>query len=313
MSNVPNLTFVGTGSLPPGFEAQGHRGARGLLPENTLPAFEAALDLGVTTLELDLHYTSDGVVVVWHDPLLDKAKCRLADVSDSEAPDPRNPLRRIFISQQELAVIQAYQCDLNPEPERFPEQQPLAMPLAGNDYRITTLAELFDFVDRYAASEIKTAAQRANAAAVQFNMETKRAPDNPEYIDDDFNGADAGPFELAVLELVRARGLTDRVIIQSFDHRSLRAIRAVDSEIRLAALTRAGEAKLKVYSAYGFDIWSPTYRDLSAELVAAAQNEGLAVIPYTVNDPAEMARLIAWGVDGLISDRPDLLLHLPPG
>jgi glycerophosphoryl diester phosphodiesterase len=303
--------FVGTGGLPAGFDAQGHRGARGLRPENTLPAFELALDLGVTTLELDLHYTSDGQVVVWHDPILDPAKCRLPEDTSVEAPDPRNPLRRIFISQQPLAVLQAYRCDLNPEPNRFPEQQTVAMPLAGGDYRIVTLAELFDFVDRYAASDLKSDAQRANAAAVQFNIETKRVPDNPEYIDDGFGGSEAGPFELAILDLVRARNLTERVIIQSFDHRSLRAIRTVDGDIRLAALTWSDETpKLKVYAAYGFDVWSPSQRTLTKELIAAAHDEGLAVIPYTVNDPADMARLIGWGVDGLISDRPDLLLSL---
>ena len=304
------IAFIGTAALPAGFDAQGHRGARGLRPENTLPAFETALDLGVTTLELDLHFTSDGVVVVWHDPILDKAKCRLPDDAGADVPDPRNPLRRIFISQQPLSVIQAYRCDLNPEPDRFPEQQSSTMPLAGDDYRIITLAELFDFVERYAASDLKSDAQRANAAAVQFNIETKREAAHPEYIADGFTGADAGPFELAILDLVRARGLTERVIIQSFDHRSLRAIRAIDGDIRLAALTIGGEAKLKVYAAYGFDVWSPTQRDLSAELVAAAQEEGLAVIPYTVNEPADMVRLIDWGVDGMISDRPDLLLTL---
>ncbi|MCB0031622.1 MAG: hypothetical protein KDE28_27110, partial [Anaerolineales bacterium] len=76
-STVEGLAFIGTGSLPAGFDAQGHRGARGLLPENTLPAFEAALDLGATTLELDMHFTADGEVVIWHDPIIDKSKCRL--------------------------------------------------------------------------------------------------------------------------------------------------------------------------------------------------------------------------------------------
>ena len=114
---------MGMKQLPQGFDAQGHRGARGLHPENTLPAFEAALDLGVTTLEFDLHFTQDGEVVVWHDPIIEKEKCRLlADTDLADMPDPRNPLRRIFISQQPLAVVQAYQCDQNPDNGRFPQQ-----------------------------------------------------------------------------------------------------------------------------------------------------------------------------------------------
>ena len=310
-SDATSFAFVGAGNLPPDFDAEGHRGARGLLPENTLPAFETALDLGVTTLELDLHFTQDGEVVVWHDPILDDTKCRLpATPADPEAPDPRNPLRRIFISQQPLSVVQSYRCDLNPDSERFPQQTAVSTQLAGDDYRIITLHELFDFVEQYANSELKTEVQRNNATTVQFNIETKREPDHPEYIDDGFNGGDAGPFELAILEIVHGRSLTERVIIQSFDHRSLRTIRDLDSEIRLAALTTGGEAKLDVYAAYKFNIWSPNQRDVTAELVAKAHEEGLLVIPWTVNEVEDMQRLIEWGVDGLISDYPDRLLKV---
>lgn len=303
--------YLGREQLPSGFDAAGHRGARGLLPENTLPAFETALDLGMTTLELDLHFTQDGHVVVWHDPIIDDTKCRLPDdVVDTDIPNPRNPLRRIFISQQPLSVVQSYQCDLNPDNGRFPNQTAYTMPLAANDYRIITLIELFDFVDAYANSEQKTAAQRENAANVQFNMETKRVPDSPENIDDGFTGGEAGPFELAILDIVNGRSLTERVIIQSFDHRSLRAIRELDSNIRLSALTR-DEAKLAVYAAYKFDIWSPNYQTLTQALIQTAHDEGLQVIPWTVNDPDEMQRLIEWGVDGMITDFPDRLLTLP--
>lgn len=310
-SDMTTFTFVGTGNLPPGFDAEGHRGTRGLRPENTLPAFETALDLGVTTLELDLHFTQDGEVVVWHDPIIDDTKCRLPDdPPDPETPDPRNPLRRIFISQQPLSVVQSYRCDLNPDSERFPEQTAVSTPLAGNDYRIITLNELFDFVEQYANSELKTEAQRSNAATVQFNIETKREANHPEYIDDGFTGGEAGPFELAILAILNGRSLTPRVIIQSFDHRSLRAIRELDSEIRLAALTTGGEAKLDVYAAYKFNIWSPNQRDVTAELINKAHDEGLLVIPWTVNEAADMQRLLDWSVDGMITDYPDRLLRV---
>jgi glycerophosphoryl diester phosphodiesterase len=308
-SDITPLGFIGMGNLPPGFDAQGHRGARGLLPENTLPAFEAALDLGATTLEMDLHFTQDGEVVVWHDPLIDDSKCRLpVSPTNPDAPDPRNPLRRVFISQQPLSVVQSYRCDLNADADRFPTQTAHTMPLAGDDYRIITLNELFDFVAQYATSELKTEAQRSNAANVQFNIETKREADNPEYIDDGFTGGEAGPFELAILEIVNGRSLTPRIIIQSFDHRSLRAIRELNSEIRLAALTTGGEAKLDVYAAYKFNIWSPNQRDVTAELITKAREEGLQVIPWTVNETEDMQRLIDWGVDGIITDYPDRLL-----
>ncbi|MFT7584927.1 MAG: glycerophosphoryl diester phosphodiesterase [Cellvibrionaceae bacterium] len=305
------FSYRGMGGLPNGFDAQGHRGARGLLPENTLPAFEAALDLGVTTLELDLHYTQDGELVIWHDPVIGKDKCRLPDGAKvgEEVPDPKNPLRKILISQQPLAVLENYQCDLNPDANAFPKQQVLDMPLAGTDYGIATLDELFDFVAAYAQSAEKTDLQKANAAVVEFNIETKRKVDHPEYIDDGFTGGEAGPFELAILEIIAKYGFEHRVVIQSFDHRSLQVIREIDSDIRLAALTTGGEAKVKVYNGYKFDIWSPRARDLTPELLEEAQGLGLKVIPWTVNDVAEMERLIEMGVDGLISDRPDLLLQ----
>ncbi|MCB0036636.1 MAG: hypothetical protein KDE51_21535 [Anaerolineales bacterium] len=311
IENPPSkIDYIGTAALPPHFDAQGHRGARGLLPENTLPAFEAALDYGVTTLELDLHYTQDGHVVLWHDPIIDKAKCRLPEETTAAVPDPRNPLRRIFISQQSLETIQSYQCDQNPDSGRFPDQQALTMPLAGSDYRIVTLGELFDFVDNYVKSVDKSAEQVENAAAVHFNIETKRNPDHPEYIGDGFTGGEAGPFELAILEEVNTRGLTARVTIQSFDHRSLRTIREIDESIRLAALTTGGEAKVKVYYGYQFDIWSPNYNDLTLGLIEEAHELGLQVIPWTVNEPALMRALLDMGVDGIISDRPDILLTL---
>ncbi|MCA9999160.1 MAG: hypothetical protein KDE56_25525 [Anaerolineales bacterium] len=303
------FSYRGTNGLPDGFDVQGHRGARGLLPENTLPAFEAALDLGVTTLELDLHFTQDQQLVIWHDPIIGKEKCRLPEGLGDEIPDPRNPLRRILISQQPLGVMQSYQCDLNPDANSFPQQEARAMPLAGNDYHIATLRELFDFVIAYSQAEAKSDLQRQNAAIVGFNIETKRSPDNPEYINDGFTGGEAGPFELALLALVAEYGWADRVVVQSFDHRSLRTIRKVDDEIRLAALTTGGEAKVKVYNGYGFNIWSPRARDLTPELLAEAQGLGLRVIPWTVNDVDEMERLIEMGVNGLISDRPDLLLQ----
>ncbi len=300
--------FIGTANLPDNFDAQGHRGARGLLPENTLPAFEAALDLGVTTLELDLHFTQDGQVVIWHDPIIDKAKCFLP--AGSNAPDPKNPLRRILISQQPLAAVQAYQCDKNPDSERFPDQAAEALLLAGADFQIVTLGELFEFVQAYAASSEKSAEQRSNASTINFNIETKRNPDHPEYIGDDFTGGSAGAFELAILDIVRDYALSERVVIQSFDHRSLRVIREIDPDIRLAALTTQDEAKIKVYNGYKFDIWSPNYNDVTQARIAEAHELGLLVIPWTVNDSADMTRLIEWGVDGLISDRPDLLLGL---
>ena len=300
-------------SLPTGFDAQGHRGARGLKPENTRPAFETALDLGVTTLELDLHYTSDGVVVIWHDDEIEKDKCGLADGIDIDVPDPDGLVKwgeGLFISQLTHAQIQTFRCDRNPDSGQFPDQNNGPTPLAGDDYGLVSLEDLFAFVVEYAQSEQKSEAQRTNAAQVMFNIETKRKPDTPKAINDNFDGQNPGPFELEILRLVEQFELEDRVVIQSFDHRSLWAIRSVNNTIRLAALTSGGNADLVGFAEKGANIWSPKASTLTPALISKAHKLDLLVIPWTVNDADEMRNLIEMGVDGIISDRPDVLLGL---
>ncbi len=301
-----------TAALPPGFDVQGHRGARGLQPENTLPAFETALDLGVSTLELDLHLTADGEVVIWHDEAIGRDKCGLSDMAAPPLPpDPDNrsaAADTLYLSRLAFADLQRYRCDRNPEPGRFPDQRATPTTLAGDNYQIVRLADLFAFVERYADSDAKSAAQRANAAAVNFNIETKRKLDDPAAIGDDFDGVNPGRFEQEIARVVTAAGLTKRVIVQSFDHRSLWAMHTLLPDVRLAALT-TGPAALPEFAERGAVIWSPNYTTLSAAQLDEAHALGLAVIPWTVNDPVDMQRLIAMGVDGLITDRPDRLLE----
>lgn len=285
-----------------GFDWQGHRGARGLRPENTLPGFEVALDLGVNTLELDLHLSADDQVVIWHDPAIEADKC------GDEAASAR--LRELTADR-----LRQLDCSGNPDPDRFPDQQPAAGALAGDDYGILALGELFEFVDLYTRSEEKTDVQRANAAKVRFNVETKRRPDDPSAIGDGFDGTRAGLFEQALVEAVLAAGMIDRVTVQSFDHRSLWAVKLDHPEITLAALTRRSDNidddVLKNLAEQGADVWSPDYRSLTADTVEAAHQAGLSVIPWTVNERSEMYDLIEKGVDGLITDRPDLRPESP--
>lgn len=293
------------------FDVQGHRGARGLRPENTLPAFEAALDLGVTTLELDLHYTADRQIVVWHDPVVEPDKCGLAEGAPAAIPDPDDPATQPDRAIAALTAEQLgwFECDRNPDEGAFPDQRAEPAELAGYDYRVVTLAELLEFVRSYAESELKTASQRENAERVGFNVETKRRPDDPSTIGDGFDGGNAGPFELALLDLADRFELNDRVTVQSFDPRSLRAVHAIDPNIRLASLTFSTSTDLADLVSDGATVWSPRASTLTAQRIADAHSIGLEVIPWTVNDPAEMDELISWGVDGIITDRPDLLLE----
>ena len=308
-----NMNESEASRLPAAFDVQGHRGARGLMPENTMPAFETALDLGVTTLEMDLHFTADQVVVVWHDAKVDKEKCGLDPSSTVETRDPDSLVNwgsELMISQLTLAQVQAYRCDRNPDQSRFPDQKNGPTAMARDDYRIVTLAELFDFVAKYSESEQKSSYQRENASRVLFNIETKRDVDSPKTINDGFDGQNPGPFELEILRLVDEYDLQDRVTIQSFDHRSLWAIRSVNEEISLAALTSGGVPNPPGYAKQGANIWSPRYKDVSPAMISKSHKSGLLVIPWTVNEEDDMHDLIQQDVDGIISDRPDILLDL---
>lgn len=298
--------------LPTDFDVQGHRGARGLKPENTLPSFEIALDLGVTTLELDLHFTSDEVVVIWHDDHIDSDLCRLDADSTVEAPDPDSGLFQgdnLMISNLTWEQIQAYRCDRNPDEVRFPEQDNAPTQLAGDDYHIPSLEELFIFVEQYAESDEKTEVQRQNAATVHFNIETKRKSD-PDAIGDDFDGINAGTFELAILDIIANYEFEERVTIQSFDHRSIWAVHSENENISLAALTSNSIPDFDELVERGASIWSPNFRDLTPTLLQDAQDTGLLVIPWTINDVDVMLQWIELGVDGIITDRPDILLSL---
>jgi glycerophosphoryl diester phosphodiesterase len=308
---VSPTTVVDDGlpTIPDGFDVEGHRGARGLKPENTLPAFETALDLGVTTLEFDLHFSADGEIVVWHDPVIDPDKCGLKQDAPAGIPDPDaadTPEDTLAIRSLTVEELEWFQCNRNPDTVAFPDQDPAPTTLAGDEYGIMSLNDLFDFVDRYAGSDSKTEQQRNGAAVVQFNMETKRDRGNPSTIGDGFDGETVGPFEQRILELIDERGLGDRVIIQSFDVRSLQAIDVADPEIRLAVLTAIGNAALPAFVADRTVIWSPRASTVDAASIAGAHEAGHTVIPWTVSDPEEIARLVAAGVDGLITDRPDL-------
>jgi len=284
------------------FDIQGHRGARGLKPENTLPAFETALDLGVTTLELDLQRSADGELVIWHEPDIPGAKCTYT--ADGDAPSPPR------ISRMTLAQVQAYRCDKNPERGKFPKQDADPTPLAGDNYQIITLAQLLDFVDTYADSPEKTDEQRQSARSVQFNMETKRKSDDPDAIGDNWDGTGPGDFEREIVQMVEDRGLVERVIVQSFVHESLWAVQELNPDIRLAALTSRGRPDPAAYAEKGATIWSPSTSGITPGLLTQAHDAGLLVIPWTPNSTPAMQQLIDLGVDGIITDRPDLLVEL---
>jgi glycerophosphoryl diester phosphodiesterase len=297
---------------PEDFDVQGHRGARGLKPENTLPSFEAALDLEVDTLEMDLHLSQNDQIVVWHDPYVYASKCaparggktplQLGATTEEERAD------RAMVRRMPTGHLGQFRCDKNPAPDRFGDQNNEASALAGDDYRIVTLEKVFAFVDQYAQSPDKSESQRQNARNVRFNLETKRKLDHPEYIGDGFDGSGPATFERELVDVIRDHELIERVTVQSFAPESLWAVAELEPELRLAVLEKARQAPLSTYADKGASVWSPKASLVDADAVAEARQAGLQVKPWTVNEPAEMRRLIALGVDGIITDRPDVLI-----
>lgn len=285
------------------FDLQGHRGARGLRPENTLAAFSYALATGVTTLETDLAVTKDGMLVLSHDPHLNPDLVRGPDGKWLPAKGP--PIRDLTL--QELRRYDVGRA--NPESayaRQFPQQR------AEDGERFPTLAELFALV-------------KAASRPARFNLETKIAPDGS------FATVDPEAFAALVVDAIRKAGLERETTIQSFDWRTLVAAKKRAPEIATVCLTmetetndtvrRRGDAPSpwlagfdlrtvdgslpRLVKAAGCATWSPHFRNVTAGAVGEAHALGLAVLPWTVNDEGDMARLIGLGVDGLITDYPD--------
>jgi glycerophosphoryl diester phosphodiesterase len=287
------------------FDLQGHRGARGLAPENTLAGFRKALEIGVSTLELDLAMTRDGVLVVSHDPTLNPDVVRGPDGRWLAAPGPA-------INTLPLAEVKRYDVGrLNPG-SRYAQQLPQQVAVDGE--RIPTLAEVVSLA-------------KSSGKNVRFNVETKLRPDRP---------AEAPPpdvFAKAVVDFWRSEQIESIAAVQSFDWRTLVEIKRLAPEIRTVCLTiqqesfdnvqkgrrgpspwtagldvdALGGSVPRLVERAGCAVWSPFHREVTADTVREAGALGLEVIPWTVNERADMIRLIDAGVHGMITDYPDRL------
>ena len=269
------------------FDVQGHRGARGLLPENSVAGFLHAVDLGVTTLEIDVVIAGDSTVVVSHEPWMLETIC--SDQDGMPITDGRS--HNIF--QMSYESVAEYDCGIRGHPD-FPRQQeqPAIKP------RLTDVIE---------AVESHTTQQEI--APVRYNIEIKSRPE--------WDGTFTPPppvFARLVHHALVANGVLDRVTIQSFDMRSLQAARTIDTTWRLALLVSTNANLPSLLDQLGFtpQVFSPNYRLVDASLVEATHDRGMLLIPWTVNELSDMVRLKALGVDGLITDYPDLAQAIDP-
>jgi glycerophosphoryl diester phosphodiesterase len=289
-------------------DIQGHRGARGLMPENTLPGFARALELGVTTLELDCGITKDGVVVVSHDPALNPDITRDAHGRWLEKAGPAI----WHLTYDELSRYDVGR--LKPGSEyarRFPKQQ------AVDHTSIPRLADLFSLV------------RRSGNDRVGFNIETKISPLRPD------ETARPAAFVRELLAVIGTAGMEARATVQSFDWRTLDLVQQTAPRIPTVYLTaqqgstdniqadssaspwtapyhvsRYGGSIPRMIKAAGGAVWSPSHTELTREALREAQSLRLKVVTWTVNEGTDMRRMMEWGVDGIISDYPDALLKI---
>ncbi len=283
-------------------DLHGHRGARGLLPENTLPAFAKAIELGVDILELDTVMTADDVVVVMHDRSLKP------DLARKDGGWIAEPVLVRALTRRQLDAFDVGRLDpAGRTASRFPDQVPV------DGTRVPSLSEVFAL------------AREKGPATLRFNIETKLSPLAPD------ETPDPDSFAKALVAEIRKAGMAERSIVQSFDWRTLLAVQKLAPEIKTAYLTAAqnwldnleagrdgaspwlagadiddhGGSAPRIVKALGGAIWSPYHREVTEETVKEAHALGLEVHPWTVNKEADIRRLLDLGVDGIISDYPD--------
>jgi len=306
------VTFVAA-EAPPDFDLQAHRGGRDRRPENTLAAFRYAIELGVTTLELDTAVTKDRVIVVSHDPRLNP------NLTKNSGGKFISGTEREFIKNLTLAELKTYNVgELKPATSYYyKHREQLSVP----GQRIPALAEVFQLCLESGAEEVR------------FNIEIKTYPPFPEFT------VGVEEFVNLLLAVIGEYKMEQRVTIQSFDWRTLKLVQQKAPGIAIACLTAGGlnmegrsynlqpgrsgaspwlagldyddfSGIAPLVKSFGGDIVSPNYREISEKDVEEAHRLDLKIIPWTVNDEVYMKRLIEWGVDGIITDKPDLLKKL---
>lgn len=268
------------------FDLQGHRGARGLMPENTIPAFLKALDLGVDTIELDLVVTADNRLLVSHEPWFS----HLITTKPDGSPVSEDEEKSLNIYRMEFEETSQYDVGLRGN-RNFPKQQPMeaVKPLFSDAVRA---------IEEYASER--------NLPKPAYNIETKSVPEQ-------YGVMVPQPQEFAsilhqeLLELNREFELLNRVIVQSFDPQTLIEFKKLNDGVKLAMLVSDERPMQEYINRLGFtpDIWSPGYRLVTPQSITEAEEKGMQVIPWTVNTVDEIRQLLELGVHGIITDYPD--------
>lgn len=276
------IVHVSQGQYIPKFDVQGHRGARGLRPENSIPAFLAALDYGVTTIELDVVVSKDKQLVVSHDPWMSAAICLTPDGREFGKREEKT----YNIYEMTYDEIAAFDCGSKGN-AAFPGQEKMSVrkPLLRD-----VIAAVEDHIRSYSRYE------------VDYNIEIKSDAEGD-------NKSHPGPEEFSdlVYALIDQYLPLRRVVIQSFDFRVLKYWHRKYPQVRLSALVENVKPTSANLAALGFKpaIYSPYYKLVSKAMVNYVHRNGMRIIPWTVNEDSDMLSLKAMGVDGFITDYPD--------
>ncbi len=267
------------------FDFQGHRGCRGLMPENTIPAMLKAIDLGVTTLEMDIVFTKDNVAILSHEPFFNHEISTKPDgQSINEAEE-----KSFNIYKMTFAQTQKYDVGLKQHP-RFEKQQKLKV-------NKPSLSSLIDSVEIYAASN--------NKPKLVYNIETKTTPETDKI----FHPVPS-VFVDMLMKVIQQKKIEERVIIQSFDRRTLQYLHKKYPSIKTALLMESFDKNSfrKQLKDLGFNptIYSPEQVLVNPNLITECHKRNIEIIPWTVNDKKEITKFKKMGVDGIISDYPDL-------
>jgi len=286
MSFIDKGNFQSTPLGAGGLDVQGHRGCRGLMPENTIPAMIRALDLGVTTLEMDVVITKDNKVLVSHEPWFE---AEITTKPDGSFIKPAEAMQ-YNIFQMNYDEIVKYDVGMKPH-ARFPQQEKIKAikPL---------LSDLFDSV----AESMKV----RRRPFPYFNIETKCLPAG----DGRFHPKPEEFVEL-IMAVIKEKQLEERVIIQSFDFRTLKYMHEKYPSIKTAMLIEDSdvndfEGQLKRLG-YTPEYYSPNHTLVDEELVKQCHDKGMKIIPWTVNDVKQFKKLRKMGIDGVITDYPDTI------
>ena len=261
-------------------DLQGHRGCRGIMPENTIPGFIRALELGVTTLEMDVCITKDLKVVVSHEPFMSHEICT-------------KPYGSTIMKEEEMSLnifemtydsMSTYDCGLK-DHVRFPAQKKISVskPL---------LSEAIDTIEEYI--------KKKGGEPVKYNIEIKSTPNG----DNRYHPVPESFAELVIKDIKR---ISERTTIQSFDDRPIQYIQKKHPDITKAILIEYEKNPKKVIQRLGFvpEIYSPYFKLIDENVVRVCKEKGMKLIPWTVNEKSDAVKLLEYGVDGIITDYPE--------